>query len=497
MKNPRSYGKFSTRFTSTHLMMLKSMFSSLTMASLTIGFVCPSAQSQDAYGSGDPNDDSFATGYQNHAYDYDLSNSKTGLQNNCSDLEVSDADQFTGPSRNIGEDALMGRKEFNELVTLPDGRDVLGLSYCDLTCNRIVIEELKTPKDFPPLPESIKLPESITSESIRRPIPDLFCQWPRTRAGWNLGRIEAKSDELAGYSGRAPLERELAVLIPSKLLTKNARVSALACENPDYECRLAVMGLQYQHEYRVKTFSELNTDSLDLHKSMDETMLERVLRFKEILATKVPTTGNITVRESRAAQLEDTGNIYEALFERLKIEEMSGTGPSHYQVAKLYRTIGEDKLAFEKLKEAVESDWPLNKQNLLGEANRTLANVLMKAYGTATKVGNRELALGRLKNASSAYRQAFLINTQDSIALDGLNRTARIATVEEPCFHNYLLLGGTQLLSGKLEQAKEAYDKCATYKPNDSTLKQALKVFHRYECQRPNTSISKNVQIVK
>lgn len=384
----------------------------------------------------------------------------------------------------------MARRLFNEQVTLPDGRDVLGLSICDLTCNRIALEEANVPADFPPLPKCIKIPDGITSESIRRPIPELFSKWPRSKAGWNLGRITASAADMAGYSGSAPLDKDLDVIIPGSLMAKIGRVSSLASENSDYDCRLAVLGLQYQHEYRVKSVAELNSDSLDVRKTAEVAMLERVLRFKELLAAKIPTTGTVKVREARAAQLEAVGSIYEALFERLKIEEMIANGPSHFRVAILYRSIGEDKLAFEKLKEAVESDWPKADAHLLASANKELADILMKAYGTAVKVGNRDLALGRLRNASRAYRQSFLLNTNDTAALEGLKRTAHIATIEEPCFDNYLMLGSAQLLSGQLEKAQEAYKQCAVYNPNDPLLKQARKVYHRYELQRPSTSIS-------
>ena len=459
--------------------------SSLAISSLAIsGFILaglsPAAQAQDAFGTGD--------------YDPSLmprANYTTGSYNpDLDDSEAANTDQFTGPCPESRESIRMARRQFNEQVTLPDGRDVLGLSFCDLTCNRIAMDEAAVPADFPPLPKCIKIPDRITSESIRRPIPDLFSKWPRTRAGWNLGRMTASAADMAGYSDPAPLDKDLDVIIPGSLMAKIGRVSSLASENSDYDCRLAVLGLQYQHEYRVKSVAELNSDSLDVRKTAEVVMLERVLRFKELLAAKIPTTGTVKVREARANQLEASGNIYEALFERLKIEEMIANGPNHFRVALLYRSIGEDKLAFEKLKEAVESDWPRQDAHLFAKASKELADILMKAYGTAIKVGNRDLALGRLRNASTAYRQSFLLNTNDTAALEGLKRTAHIATIEEPCFDNYLLLGGVQLLSGQLEKAQEAYKQCAVYNPGDPLLKQARKVYHRYELQRPSTSIS-------
>jgi tetratricopeptide (TPR) repeat protein len=429
-----------------------------------------------------------------HFYSWSLDDKHTGATATQArnDSEAADTDQFTGACPGSSESIRMPRDLFNHQVTLPDGRDVLGLSMCDLTCNRIALDVAAVPVDFPPLPKCIKIPDGITSESIRRPILELFSKWPRTRAGWNLGRITASDAETAGYRGPAPLDKDLEVLIPGSLMAKIGRVSSLASENPDYDCRLAVLGLQYQHEYRVKPIAESNSDSLDNGKSEEVAMLERVLRFKELLAAKIPTTGTVKVREARASQLEAAGNGYEALFERLKIEEMAANGPSHFRIALLYRSIGEDKLAFEKLKEAVESDWPAGDAHLLASANKELADVLMKAYGTAVKVGNRDLALGRLRNASTAYRQSFLLNTNDTAALEGLRRTAHIATVEEPCFDNYLMLGGAQLLSGQLEKAQEAYKQCAALNPNNPLLKQARKVYRRYEMQRPSTSISQS-----
>ncbi len=375
-------------------------FSSLAISGFVLAGLSPAAQAQDAFGTGD--------------YDPRLlprANYTTGSYNpDLDDSEAANTDQFTGPCPESRESIRMARRQFNEQVTLPDGRDVLGLSFCDLTCNRIAMDEAAVPADFPPLPKCIKIPDRITSESIRRPIPDLFSKWPRTRAGWNLGRMTASAADMAGYSDPAPLDKDLDVIIPGSLMAKIGRVSSLASENSDYDCRLAVLGLQYQHEYRVKSVAELNSDSLDVRKTAEVVMLERVLRFKELLAAKIPTTGTVKVREARANQLEASGNIYEALFERLKIEEMIANGPNHFRVALLYRSIGEDKLAFEKLKEAVESDWPRQDAHLFAKASKELADILMKAYGTAIKVGNRE------KQARKVYHRYELQRPSTSIS---------------------------------------------------------------------------------
>ena len=481
------YGDLSVSIKRYDLLICKLLASCLSISSVAVIALSPTAMAQDAFGSSE----------QLRSDKVEFSSRGQGLDDTTvspqgSDSQGADTDQFTGVCPGSSESIRMARRLFNEQVTLPDGRDVLGLSICDLTCNRIALEEAPVPADFPPLPKCIKIPDGITSESIRRPIPELFSKWPSTRAGWNLGRMTASAAETAGYRGPAPLDKDLDVVIPGSLMAKIGRVSSLASENPDYDCRLAVLGLQYQHEYRVKPIAELNSDSLDNGKSPEVAMLERVLRFKEILAAKIPTTGTVKVREARATQLEAAGSTYEALFERLKIEEMIANGPSHFRVALLYRSIGEDKLAFEKLKEALESDWPRADAHLLASANKELADILMKAYGTAVKVGNRDLALGRLRNASTAYRQSFLLNTDDTAALEGLKRTAHIATVEEPCFDNYLMLGGAQLLSGQLVKAQEAYKQCAALNPNNPLLKQARKVYHRYEIQRPSSSISQS-----
>lgn len=85
-----------------------------------------------------------------------------------------------------------------------------------------------------------------------------------------------------------------------------------------------------------------------------------------------------------------------------------------------------------------------------------------------------------------------LLNANDTAALEGLKRIAHIAIVEEPCFDNDLMLGGAQLLSGQLEKTQEANKQCAALNTNNPLLKQARKVYHRYETQRPSTSISQS-----
>lgn len=227
-------------------------------------------------------------------------------------------------------------------------------------------------------------------------------------------------------------------------------------------------------------------EQLDLDSNREVVLLKRVLRFKESIASIKASDAPASKREMLAARLEKEGKLYDALVERLRVEEMQDNGVSRYHLAMLYRRLGEKKLAFEKLKEAVEATWAKTDRALLTRANVALGDSLLEASTAALRQGAEPLSLARLRNASAAYRRACVLCPRDKAAVSGLLRCCKQAAAIHPCFDNSLMLAGAYCLAGDFGRAQGLYDDCAETNANDPRLRQARLVVQ--QCQRRSSS---------
>ncbi|HMW88783.1 MAG TPA: hypothetical protein PKN86_15950 [Candidatus Obscuribacter sp.] len=444
----------------------------------------PSMQAQDAFGSGPSAGMENVVEFEVADYgDYTVVTGRNGglpgeppLLEGCTNGTIAEQD----------DTVHLPRDEYKKLVVMPDGREMLGLSLCDLTCREVAAEEELPPADFPIMPRTIALPPGMKMSGLPRPAGDEYAFWPRSCYGWNLGEYVDRGREhaLAGVS--VPVSGSDDVVITRKLLDEIMRVNELAAGNPDYSCRIAALGLKYFSHCRVKESQEIARDQLDLESNREVVLLKRVLRFKESIARIKASDAPASKREMLAARLEKEGKLYDALVERLRVEEMQDNGVARYHLAMLYRRLGERKLAFEKLKEAVESTWAQTDRALLTRANVALGDSLMDASTAALRQGAEPLSLARLRNASAAYRRACVLSPRDQAAVTGLLRCCKQAAAIHPCFDNSLMLAGAYCLSGDFGRAQGLYDACAEINADDPRLRKARLVAQ--QCQRRSGS---------
>lgn len=424
------------------------------------------ALAQDAFGSGPGGG---VDGFYSGDYAYGTQTSVTGVNSPTLEGETNG----TIAPYNLEGLIRLPRDEYDKLVTLPAPRILLGAALTDLTTREIAAEEEVAPPDFPPLPRSISLPAGVTNQACHYPSREEFAVPGGLSDGWNMGGT-AYSDRRAVLAGAAPVVSGTTDLfIEQSLLDYIMKVGEMCGNNEDYNCRLGALGLKMMYQYKLPELAfPMSGNEMDL----EIRELKRALRFRENIAKIPAVTASCAARAKNAERLENCGKPFEALVERLRIVEISDDGPSRYYLARLYRRIGEKKLAFETLKEALEAKWKPRDRAILGQAHSLVGAILLDASHSASRINNRELHLLRLRNASIAFRRALIIDPQDAQAQDGLLRVAKEAVAADPSFDNYLCLAGANLLAGNTERAQIAYDECAEINAGDPRLRQARSI---------------------
>lgn len=361
------------------------------------------------------------------------------------------------------------RKEYENLVTLPSPRSLLGASSSDLTTREVAGEDEVAPPIFPPMPKSITLPSYVSPQKSYIVQSDEFSYSGMREAGWNLGSTAHMVRH--GFVDGKPVDISVMqdVIIDKALLERIMSVNELCSNNEDYQCRVGALGMQMLHEFSIPELKFAFTDE----SNGEIRELKRTLAFRESIA-KIPASNlSASARSNLAASLEKRNKPYVALVERLRVVEMANDGPSRYYLAKLYGKIGEKKLAFETLREAVESSWGPKDRALLGQTHALLGAMLLDASRNASRSNHPELALLRLKIASIECKKALIINPNNQQAQQDMLKIAKQAVTSEPSFDNNLYLAGAYLLNGDLDRAQYSYDQCAEISAGDPRLKQA------------------------
>lgn len=361
------------------------------------------------------------------------------------------------------------RDEYDKLVTLAAPRVLLGAALTDMTTREIAAEENVAPPIFPPMPRSISLPADISAGNCHYPRGEEYGGTKVGEDGWNLGST-AYATRRAVLSGAAPVVSATDdVYIDQPLLDRIMHVNELCANNADYPCRLSALGLQMMHEFKIPEMSfPLPTDF-----DVQIRELKKTLTFRENIAKKPASSANAAARAKEASNLEKQGKLFAALVERLRVVEMADDGPSRLQLAKLYGKIGEKKLAYETIKEALEANWSSKDRNLMGQAHGLAGAILLDASRNASRNNYRDLSLLRLKIASIECKKALIINPNNQQAQQDMLKIAKLAVASDPSFDNNLYLAGACLLSGDIERAQFAYDQCAEINAGDPRLKQA------------------------
>lgn len=368
--------------------------------------------------------------------------------------------------------ARLPRPEYEKLVTLPAPRVLLGAATGDLTTREIAAEEEVAPPIFPPMPKAITLPPSVHPGQSYIPKVEEFGYAQINDGGWNLGSTAYATRR--GLVNGKPMDISVMedVYIDKALLARIMDVNELCSNNEDYLCRLSALGLQMLHQFSIPelTFATPTDSDPEIRE------LKRTLTFRENIAKKPASKANAATRAKEATSLEKQGKLFAALVERLRVVEMLNDGPSRYHLAKLYGKLGERKLAFETLREALEANWASKDRMLLGQAHGLAGAMLLDASRSASRNNHSELSLLRLKIASIECRKALIINPRDQQAQQDLLKIAKIAVTNDNSFDNNLCLAGAYMLSGEVERAQVAYDQCAEISANDPRLKQARSI---------------------
>lgn len=363
------------------------------------------------------------------------------------------------------------RAEFKKLVEMPDGLDLLGLSLCDQTCLEIAAQE-------PNSPESMLTPRAVVlsqaSAGARSSYSgNNFQMWPESLCGWNLGSYVDPERRAPGEG--AVVDGRLDKFIEPSLLAEVMRVGELCGSNPDYYPRLAAYGLKYRRHFRQRSPREVALDASDAVSSKGDSeiaLLKRVLRVKTDLAAIKPRSEDPARRMLSAEKFESEGNLYEALVDRLRLEEMQDDAVSRYRVAVLYRALGEHKLAYEKVKEALECQFKPSEKSLQCKANLLAGDILMEAVKEADRHGSLAISQARLRNATAAYRRACLLCPFDTAVGARLLKAARLAEAMESNVENKLMLVGAYRYAGDSESAQNLLDELVASAGGDIRVKQ-------------------------
>ncbi|MBK9201256.1 MAG: hypothetical protein IPL73_02185 [Candidatus Obscuribacter sp.] len=196
-------------------------------------------------------------------------------------------------------------------------------------------------------------------------------------------------------------------------------------------------------------------------------------KFKEAISAVKTSSATPMQRQKLAEKLEAQGKWYDALVERLRVVDMLDDGPSRFYLARVYQNIGEHKLAFETLRDAVSKDWSADEKPLLKECHLLMGESLFTSAREARKEGRADINMLRLRNASVSFRRAATMDPSDHRGANGLLKVAKEACAIDASFDNNLMLGGAYVLLGDLERAKMAYDECQAIAPDDVRLKHA------------------------
>ncbi len=363
------------------------------------------------------------------------------------------------------------RAEFKKLVEMPDGLDLLGLSFCDQTCLEIAAQEPNSP-DAMLTPRAVSL--SQASKGARSSYEgNNFQKWGTSLSGWNLGVYVDPERRAPGEA--AVVDGRLDKFIEPTLLAEVMRVGEICGNNPDYQARLAAYGLKYRRHFRERSAKEVALDASDAVSSKGDSeiaLLKRVLRVKTELAAIKPRSEDPGKRMQSAEKFEREGNYYEALVDRLRLEEMQDDAVSRYRVAVLYRELGEHKLAYEKVKEALECQFKPSEKSLQCKANILAGDILMEAVKEADRHGSLAISQARLRNATAAYRRACLLCPFDTAVGSRLLKAARLAEAMESNVENKLMLVGAYRYAGDSESAQNLLDELVASAGGDIRVKQ-------------------------
>ncbi len=367
----------------------------------------------------------------------------------------------------------MPRDQYDKLVSMPDPRVLLGASLCDLTMRDLAAEEEIAPANFPPMPNALVLPANFNVANVHLPVGEEFGAPVGNFARWNLGSTAyVVRRRVSGTP--VPIDGDDDIYIEKDLMERILDVGAKCGANVDYGNRVSALGLKYAHpecrdvvapDYLIEVQSTLDRPEI--------AELKRTLSFRENVAREPASSLNPAQRAELAAKYESENRPFDALEERLCVVDANNDGTSRYYLARLYFSINERKLAYETLKEALESNWKKSERPVLQASYNLFGNILLMASRSAERNGLHDLSLLRLRNASVAFRRAVILNPSDENAVDGLLKVAKQAIAANPCFDNYLLLGSAQMLFGDIEKAELSYAQCALLSANDPRLKQA------------------------
>lgn len=459
---------------------------------------CPSAQSQDAFGCG--------PGY------YTTTTGSAGTYASAEDEEIG-VDRFgSGPGPEAGfapslEGATNGTicpaEEFGMRSQMPDGRLMLGQSLCDLSTQEVAADEEAPPPDFPPMPKKISILKEVNDQALHRmaehknlvdefesdeePRP-LGVQRTSVYAGkLSDAEIAADNERKARYARQYSVSRET--------LMRSQKVDRESANNPDFTARVAALSLKYRHEQNSQNAFERARELLTKKPQSADEEVEKLTKFKESISAIKISNASPEQRQKLAEKLEAQGKWYDALVERLRVVDMLDDGPSRYYLARVYQNIGEQKLAFETLRDAVSKDWSGDDKPLLKECHLLMGDSLFKSAREARKEGRADVNMLRLRNASVSFRRAATMDPTDTRGASGLLKVAKEACAIDPSFDNNLMLGGAYVLLGDLERAKMAYDECQSIAPDDVRLKHAmlickLKEHSRTSVPQPETRVA-------
>ncbi|CAN5565086.1 hypothetical protein BH11CYA1_BH11CYA1_48880 [soil metagenome] len=389
----------------------------------------------------------------------------------------------------------MPRDQYDKLVTMPDPRDMLGASICDLTVRDMAGEEEPAPANLPPMPRAISLPVGVSADTVHIPRGEEFGASVINFTNWNLGSTAYSVRRRVAASGTPSVDGSDDIYIDKDLMEHIMDVGSKCGANDDYTTRIAALGLKYSHpECRTVVAPDFLIDVQSKLDPPEIQELKRTLSFREHVAAIPASTLNPAQRASLAAKLEGEHKLFDALVERLSVVDANSDGPSRYYLARLYCQINENKLAYETLKEALEGNWKKSERPILQKTYNLIGNILLTASRKAERLGHHDLSLLRLRNASVALRRAIVLDPNDENAVDGLLKIAKQAIVANPGFDNYLLLGSAQMLFGDREKAELSYSQCAQLSPNDPRLRLA-KVYKKQ--LKPNSELARKAAAIQ
>lgn len=440
-------------------------------------FCCPSAHSQDAFGWGPGGNWTTVIGVN-----------ESGSGGDSEQIGVDSFGSGPGPEEGTApylEGATNGTiyqsEEFGMRSQMPDGRLMLGQSLCDLSTQEVAADEEIPPPDFPPMPKKISILKEVSEQAQRRlaehknlleefesdeePRP-LGTQRSSVYAGkLTDAEIAADNARKARYARQYSVSRET--------LMRSQKVDTESANNPDFTARVAALSLKYRHDQNNQNAFERARELLNKKPGSPDQEVENLTKFKEAISAVKTSSATPMQRQKLAEKLEAQGKWYDALVERLRVVDMLDDGPSRFYLARVYQNIGEHKLAFETLRDAVSKDWSADEKPLLKECHLLMGESLFTSAREARKEGRADINMLRLRNASVSFRRAATMDPSDHRGANGLLKVAKEACAIDASFDNNLMLGGAYVLLGDLERAKMAYDECQAIAPDDVRLKHA------------------------